>query len=315
MLRRHRPLMLFTAAMVAATLITGVLYAVDPRTLDGMPLWAKPLKFAVSFALYGFVWAWLLSLPHKARRTSWWAGTALVVAGVIEFGIIALQATRHTRSHFNDDTPFDDTLFTIMGVTIVVLMIGNIVGAVTVLLARQADRVTASAIRLGLVIGTAGLLLGALMFIPWPGRPVFGDFAGAHSVGVPDGGPGLPLLGWSTTGGDLRIPHFVGMHALQLFPLLAIGLAAAARRLPALAPQEVRLRLIRIAGFAYAGLLALVTWQAMRGQPLIRPDGLTLAALGLLTVLTLGAALAVVARSQPKPETGSPSEPQTMEAV
>src|SRR4051812_49265316 len=80
MLRWHRPLLFLSAAMAALTLVFLVLVFVDGRTLDGLPIWIKPMKFAISFALYAFVWAWLLSLRHRAGRVSWWMGTALVVA-------------------------------------------------------------------------------------------------------------------------------------------------------------------------------------------------------------------------------------------
>jgi hypothetical protein len=118
-------------------------------------------------------------------------------------------------------------------------------------------------------------------------------------VGVPDGGPGLAFVGWSTTGGDLRIGHFVGMHALQVLPLLAAGLAAVGRdRLD----EAARVRIVQIAAAAYAGFVVLVTWQALRGQPLLAPDAITIAALAAL-LLGAGAALAASLRRSPVPAT------------
>ncbi|WP_227077748.1 hypothetical protein [Clavibacter nebraskensis] len=95
----------------------------------------------------------------------------------------------------------------------------------------------------------------------------FHGVAGAHTVGADDDGPGLPVLGWSTTAGDLRIPHFVGMHALQVLPVVALLLGAAGRRIPALAPDRVRVRLTAIAAVAYLAVIAIVTVQALRGEP------------------------------------------------
>ncbi|GAA3196642.1 hypothetical protein [Nonomuraea roseoviolacea] len=288
MSRWHRPLMVSTGLMSALAVVTAVALVLDDRTLDGMPVWAKPLKFAMSVAVYSFTWAWLLSLQRRERRWGRIAGTVLAVAGVAEVAVITFQAARAHRSHFNAATPFDAVLFGVMGMMIIGLMVANVVAAVAVLLDRQADGPSTWAVRFGLAISTLGLASGGLMLGPRPGQSVDGGVIGAHTVAAADGGPGLPLLGWSTVAGDLRVPHFVGMHALQLLPLLPLALAALSRRFPALAPVRVRQGLTVTAGVVYAGVFGLVLWQAERGQSLVHPDGLTLAAAGILAVLALG---------------------------
>ena len=87
------------------------------------------------------------------------------------------------------------------------------------LVRRARDRATTWAVGLGLGLSALGMLV-AFPMVRQEGTGAEG-IAGAHSVGVPDGGPGLPMLGWSTTGGDLRIGHFVGLHAMQALPILA----------------------------------------------------------------------------------------------
>jgi hypothetical protein len=114
---------------------------------------------------------------------------------------------------------------------------------------------------------------------------------------VPDGGPGLPLLGWSTVGGDLRIGHFLGLHAMQVLPLLGFALTRpwAARRWS----RDRRVQFVWLGGAAYLGLTATATWQALRGQSIVAPDGLTLvvAAAGTAACLLW---LAAVVRAAPQ---------------
>jgi hypothetical protein len=283
-------LLLFSAAMAVLAVVSAVGLVVDDRVLVGAPIWAKPFKFAVSFVAYCLSLAWMLSILPSGRRVGWWAGTVVTLASLVEMVIITGQAVRGKRSHFNRETPLDEALFNAMAVTVVILWIGTLVVAVLLLRTRIADRPSAWAMRSGIFLALAGAAVGFLMTQPAPGqRRGESTVVGAHSVGVPDGGPSMPLTGWSTTGGDLRIPHFVGMHALQLLPLLVMVLTALAPRFARLNDDRVRLRLVLLASGAYAAAFALLLWQALRGQPLIHPDGATLGVAGLiLLALTLG---------------------------
>ncbi|MET8348684.1 hypothetical protein [Micromonospora sp. NPDC005206] len=288
----HRPLMVFVYAMAVLTVISAVGILVDSRVLTGSPIWLKPFKFAVSFVVYGTTLAWMLSLLPRRSRVAEWAGTVIVSMAVIEMVVIVGQVLRGTTSHFNGTSPLNAALFTAMGAAIMVLFAAHFVIGLVVLIRRITDRAAARAVGWGLGLSLLGMLAAVPMVLPMQ-DPGIDGVSGAHAVGVLDGGQGLPLVGWSTTGGDLRIGHFVGLHALQALPILAILLS---RFLGTRLDERTRARLVVVAGAAYGVLTVLLTWQALRGQPLLRPDALTLAAVAALVVATATATGLVLAR-------------------
>ncbi|HEY6424281.1 MAG TPA: hypothetical protein VIY28_13730 [Pseudonocardiaceae bacterium] len=281
--RWHRPLMILAAAMAGLVVVGIAGMFADSRVLTGLPIWDKPTKFALSVLIYSITWAWLIAQLGRARRAAWWAGTASAVFLGIEMVIIVGQVVRGTTSHFNVSTPFNATLWYVMAGSIALVWVATLLVSLILFRNLGPDRARNLAVRAGTIVAVIGMALGYLMTIPTADQITHGgSILGAHTVGLPDGGPGLPILGWSTAGGDLRIPHFVGMHALQLIPLLAIALELLRRRIRVLRTPTVRFRLIGVATAGYVGLLALVTWQALRAQSIVHPDALTAAALALI---------------------------------
>ncbi|HET6710507.1 hypothetical protein [Amycolatopsis sp.] len=297
----HRPLVVLAGAMgvLCAVSLLGLL--LDDRTLVNAPIWLKPLKFSVSVGTYALTLAWLLTHVRRARRAGWWFGTVFAAGIGADVALIVVQMIfRGHTLHFNKATPADIMINNVVagGAYAAWLMTAAVV--VLLLFQRLPDRALNSALRWGTALALAGMGVAMLMFSPSPAQQAVLDAGGrpatfgAHSVGVEDGGPGLPVLGWSTVGGDLRIPHFAGIHGLQVLPLVAFGLLVLARRYPVLADDIVRRRLVRIAGAGYAGLLVLLTWQAQRGQSIVHPDFWTLAAgFALAAVVVAAGAVAV----------------------
>ncbi|HTE17555.1 MAG TPA: ABA4-like family protein, partial [Armatimonadota bacterium] len=278
----NRPLLVTGIAAGVALVGTVAGLLLDPRVVTGAPVWLKPAKFLLSVSIYSLTLVWLLGYVRGSRR---WVSLAANVTAwglVLELAIIGGQAARGTTSHFNMSTPLDGMLWSAMGIVITAVWLMGALAAW--LLSRQQVDPPAftTALRLGLLLTLVGMALGFLMTMPSAAQRATlaagGHSAsiGAHTVGAPDGGPGLPLVGWSTVGGDLRVGHFLGLHALQLLPLL--GWALSRLRLRGLEEGD-RVDLVRIAAAGYLALMLLVTWQALRGQPLTAPDGATLAAL------------------------------------
>ena len=86
--------------------------------------------------------------------------------------------------------------------------------------------------------------------------------SGAHTVGAPDGGRGLPVTGWSTRHGDVRVPHFIGLHALQALPLFVVLVLRRGR-------DRTRTALAITAAGAYAAVFVGLLVQALRGMPML----------------------------------------------
>ena len=293
--RTDAPLTGVGLLMIALLAVSLAGVWLDPRTISGAPAWLKPAKFAASIAIFTLTLAWVFTYLPAWRRTRRIAGWANAAIFIIELAIIDLQAWRGVGSHFNNATPLDAVLFSIMGTGIAVQTAMSI--AVAIALWRQtfADRALGRALRLGRSISIVGAMSGGLMLGPSRAQLAQARIThampvvGAHTVGAPDGGPGLPGTRWSLDHGDLRAPHFLGLHALQAFALLALAL-------PSGWSQTRRVRAVTILAASYMSLFAILLWQALRGQSLVQPDGATIAALGAWAILTAGAAWLMAAR-------------------
>jgi hypothetical protein len=256
------------AAMLAAAPLMAAGLLLDPRVVTGAPVWLKPLKFAASIAIYTLTLAWVFTYLPAWVRTRRIIGRATAVALVVEMILIAGQAARGTTSHFNTATVFDATVFGVMGAVIVLQSTLMLTVLAAVWRERFGDRALGWALRFGVVITLLGAFVGPVMTRPTDAQlaevRATGRMAitGAHTVGAVDGGPGLPVTGWSTSHGDLRVPHFVGLHAWQVLPLFVL-VALRGRS------DRTRTRLAVAAGIAYGALFAALLVQALRGVPLV----------------------------------------------
>lgn len=247
---------LFWVAMVIAILGIGCLIGlfIDERTLMGVSVWLKPLKFSISISIYLLTVGYLISKYPYSKRKKNLINHITMWSLLLEFLIILYQGSRGVQSHYNIATNFDAILFMLMGVFVginVLTMVLFIIDTVRLKLK------TTKSVQWAILMGWLVVFFGS-----WVGGQMIAQMG--HNIGVSDGGEGLPLVNWSTIGGDLRIAHFFGLHGIQVIPFFAIWLSKKWRF-----SNRKQIIVVTLFALTYASWIGLTFYQAKQGMALL----------------------------------------------
>lgn len=235
----------FGLVCLALAFLFLILSRVTSTQVLGINAWIKPFKFSLSICSYA--WAMALFCSYLPSFNKAYYSWSIVILLGFEITYITFQAARGQLSHFNVTSPIHSVLYFLMALaaTLVTLYTAYI----GVLFCTQQPALPDYyiwSIRLGIfifvVFAFEGFVMGSRL---------------SHTIGGPDGGTGIPILNWSRTFGDPRVAHFLGMHALQVLPLLSYYMI-----------KDVKWTI----GFAalYVILPSYTLYQALQGKPFLK---------------------------------------------
>ena len=239
---------------------------VDHRSLNGELVWAKPSKFSASLAIYGATLIWFGQYLTTHKKFFKQISIASLIGTIVELTAIITQVIRGTSSHFNTTTVLDHAIF--VTIILAIMPVAFSLIALFVMLMREKNLPTTIGLSLqwGVFLTIIGLIPGILML-------------NIHPVASAK----LPYIGWSATSGDLRVAHFLGIHALQVVPLAGMLVESFGKRLSSLHKHAI----VKNVAFVYLEIICLLTWQALRMEPFINPSALTLRVAMLIASLHL----------------------------
>lgn len=242
---RNEYLFYFGLFCVILSIVCIILTKTTTTQVHGVNAWFKPFKFAVSIGLYSWTMAWYCDYLSDFNVTPF--NWIVITLFGIELIYIVFQASKGQLSHFNISTPTYSFLYSLMG--IIAVLVTLYTAYIGLLFFTQSFPDLPSyyvwSIRLSILIFIVFSFEGGLM-----GSRM------NHSVGALNDNSNWWLVGWSKTVGDLRVSHFIGMHALQLLPLLSFYIFK-------------NTKATIVISILYGLLATLTLVQALNGKPII----------------------------------------------
>ncbi len=240
---RNEDLFYFGLVCLGLALFFLILTKATSTQVHGVNAWYKPFKFA--FSVFSFSWAmgWygFYLTDFNVTPFNW---TIIILLG-FEILYIAIQAGKGELSHFNISTPLYSMLYSLMGLAAALVTIYTAYVGLLFFIQSFPDLPIyyVWAIRLGILIFVIFSFEGALM-----GSRM------NHSVGALNDNSSLFIVAWSKTVGDLRVSHFIGMHALQILPILSFYIFK-------------NTKATIIISLLYGGLAIISLVRALKGKP------------------------------------------------
>jgi hypothetical protein len=243
---RNEALFYFGLLCLGCALIFLVLTRTTSTQVYGVNAWYKPFKFAFSLGVYTWTMAWVcFYLPDFNVKLF---NYTVIILWTFELFYIALQASKGQLSHYNLSTPLYSFLYGMMAIA------ATVVTVYTAYIGYLFFKLDFPSLPDYYVWS---LRLGILIFVIFS----FEGFAMGsrlnHSVGAINDNSNWFIVGWSKTVGDLRVAHFIGMHALQILPVLSFYLLKSTK-------------LTIAVSVVYLLLAAFTLVQALQGKPLIK---------------------------------------------
>lgn len=244
---KNEPLFIFGLICLFAAI--GCIYFITSTEtkVNGIHAWIKPLKFCLSTVLFSWAIGYYTSYLDPSPDITVFNWIVIIGLG-FEIVYIGFQAAKGELSHYNTSSPFHGAMFSLMALAASVVTLSTAYIGIRFMIEEfpQLPDYYVWSIRLGIILfvffSFQGFLMGA---------------NGGHTVGSPDGGRGIPFLNWSLQYGDLRIAHFIGMHALQILPIMSFYFL-----------KETKLTFAF--GILYVLLAAFTLIQALHAKPFLK---------------------------------------------
>jgi len=205
--------------------------------------------------IYCFSLSIILGLIDGFDKMRLWIGRSVAGLMLLEQAAITLQAARGVTSHYNTDTAIDGLIFGAMGMGIGLntVLDSLVFGLIVLVPLASVPTGVLWGIRFGLVMFIAAGFEGGTMIMNQ-----------AHSVGAPDGSPGIPWANWSREHGDYRVAHFIGLHSLQILPMIGLIVDRLSKS------NVVRAIAVSAVAAALAWLMWMQTQLAASGKPFMK---------------------------------------------